>query len=51
VLGMEGVAGEDAVRRKVDESAGFASLALHYTTRPLLSVPRILDIGTTVKPF
>jgi hypothetical protein len=56
LLGMEGVASEDAVRRgldKIDESAGLAWLASHldYTTRPLLSEPWILDIDTTVKPL
>jgi Transposase DDE domain group 1 len=56
LLGMDQVVSEDSVRRalkKMPEAEGMAWLRRHldYTTVPLLGVPWILDVDTTVKPL
>src|SRR3954451_16615499 len=55
LLGMERVVSEDAVRRalKMPETDAEVWLRRHLdeTTLPLLGVPWILDVDTTVKPL
>ncbi len=56
LLGMTRVVSEDAVRRglkKIPAADGRAWLQRHldYTTLPLLGVPWVLDVDTTVKPL
>src|SRR4030067_1267576 len=54
LLGVTQLVSEDAARRalsRIEETAGIAWLDRHLakTTRPLLSMPWILDLDTTVK--
>src|SRR3990167_3812343 len=56
LLGMKKIASEDSMRRafiRVDEQEGIAWQQAHLQkcTAPLLSVPWIMDIDTTVKPL
>ncbi len=56
MLGMSKVCSEDAVRRgigRIEESSGASWLEQHLQTayNPLLDIPWIMDIDTTIKPL